>query len=47
MKLGNSVALFPHCFSVYPFTNFSYIVFWWKIGGIININYLCCNKIDN
>ena len=27
--------------------NFSYIVFWWKIGGIIYINYLCCNKIDN
>ena len=27
IKLGNSVALFPHCFSVYPFTNFSYIVF--------------------
>lgn len=27
--------------------NFSYIVFWWEIGGIININYLCCNKIDN
>ena len=27
--------------------NFSYIVFWWKLGGIININYLCCNKIDN
>ena len=27
MKLGNSVALFPHCFSVYSFINLKYMSF--------------------
>ena len=51
MKLGSSVAFCPHCFSVYPFTNFSYIVFPTKLiacsskffGSVIPASFFSCS----